>query len=95
MSFSKGNSDEPEPRAYYIASFGEMVVDYKGLPYSKSDMQELISRHDKRRPREPDDSECCGDGCDPCVWDTYDLRFEKFKDQRNELEALLALFDAK
>jgi hypothetical protein len=31
-----------------------------------------------KKPIEPDVDDCCGDGCDPCVWDTYDLKLENY-----------------
>jgi cytochrome-b5 reductase len=30
-------------------------------------------------PREPDLDECCGSGCDPCVFDLYDQRVERWR----------------
>ncbi len=36
-------------------------------------------------PREPDLDECCGSGCDPCVFDLYEQRLERW---RQRCEAL-------
>ena len=33
----------------------------------ESEMQNI-----PKKPRMPEDVECCGSGCSPCVWDTYD-----------------------
>lgn len=30
-------------------------------------------------PREPDLDECCGSGCDPCVFDLYEQRLERWE----------------
>ena len=30
-------------------------------------------------PREPDLDECCGNGCDPCVFDLYEQRLERWE----------------
>ncbi|WP_440996795.1 oxidoreductase-like domain-containing protein [Arhodomonas sp. SL1] len=30
-------------------------------------------------PREPELDECCGTGCDPCVFDVYDRRLERWR----------------
>ncbi len=30
-------------------------------------------------PREPDLDECCGSGCDPCVFDLYEQRLERWR----------------
>ena len=37
-------------------------------------------------PREPDLEECCGSGCDPCVFDRYQAALDRF---RTELDAWL------
>jgi hypothetical protein len=31
-------------------------------------------------PREPDLEECCGSGCDPCVFDRYHEAFERYRE---------------
>ncbi|AUB79229.1 MULTISPECIES: oxidoreductase-like domain-containing protein [Spiribacter] len=38
-------------------------------------------------PREPDLDECCGSGCDPCVFDLYDQRVERWRDRCAAIEA--------
>jgi len=30
-------------------------------------------------PPEPDPSDCCGEGCVPCVYDTYEAALERYK----------------
>ncbi|MDR9433170.1 MAG: oxidoreductase-like domain-containing protein [Spiribacter sp.] len=30
-------------------------------------------------PREPDWDECCGNGCNPCVFDLYEQRLERWR----------------
>jgi cytochrome-b5 reductase len=30
-------------------------------------------------PREPDLDECCGTGCDPCIFDIYEERLERWR----------------
>jgi hypothetical protein len=46
-----------------------------------------------REPREPEPEECCGDGCSPCVYDTYDMKMEKYEDKKMEYESLLLEFE--
>jgi hypothetical protein len=29
-------------------------------------------------PPKPGDSECCGSGCDPCIWDLYREELERY-----------------
>ena len=36
-------------------------------------------------PEEPDSKECCGEGCNPCIFDSYDEKIEKRKDLIDEL----------
>lgn len=30
-------------------------------------------------PTAPDDSACCGSGCDPCIWDWYQQERERYR----------------
>ena len=48
-----------------------------------------MRRHDEYPPppREPDLDECCGSGCDPCVFDLYEQRLARW---RTRCEALRA-----
>jgi hypothetical protein len=40
-------------------------------------------------PEEPHDYACCGKGCSPCVWDTYDKQLQDFEEiVKNILEIL-------
>jgi len=32
-------------------------------------------------PREPDLEECCGSGCDPCIFDLYERRVERWRER--------------
>lgn len=36
---------------------------------------------DIRKPREPTEDDCCGNGCSPCVWDTFYERLDKYEDK--------------
>jgi len=40
------------------------------------------TQHEK--PRQPEDWECCGSGCSPCVWDHY---YEELEAWRQSLES--------
>lgn len=37
-------------------------------------------------PREPDLDECCGSGCDPCVFDLYEQRLERWRERCEALK---------
>lgn len=32
-----------------------------------------------RAPAEPDPTECCGEGCVPCVYDRYEAALERYR----------------
>jgi hypothetical protein len=32
-----------------------------------------------RPPLQPDLDMCCGSGCDPCIFDLYDLEMDKYR----------------
>ena len=42
---------------------------------------------------EPDPDDCCGQGCDPCVFDTFDNQMEKYVDSKEEMTSLLLEFE--
>ncbi len=39
------------------------------------------------RPKEPDPYECCGRGCDPCIYDYYAKALAKWEKQVAEIES--------
>lgn len=39
------------------------------------------------KPRKPDLDECCGSGCDPCVFDRYHDAVAAWKRECREIEA--------
>ena len=38
-------------------------------------------------PEQPDDSECCRSGCDPCIFDLYQQELEAYRLKLKEWEA--------
>ena len=32
-------------------------------------------------PRRPDEAECCGQGCDPCIFDYYERALERWRER--------------
>ena len=34
------------------------------------------------KPDRPEDNECCGGGCSPCVWDYYYEDLKRWQDQQ-------------
>lgn len=66
-------------------------VKFHGKQVSKSDIEDLISKC--KKPRLPEDDECCGTGCFPCVFDTYDTKIEKYEDMITEYESVLLEFE--
>lgn len=49
---------------------------------SRNQKNNTTTRHysTHKPPRQPEEYECCGNGCDACVWDTY------FKQQADYLK---------
>lgn len=46
------------------------------------DIKLKIKQNDNRCPEEPDDEDCCGSGCTPCVFDLYYDRLEKYEEKK-------------
>ncbi len=36
------------------------------------------------KPLPPEDYECCDNGCEPCVWDTYYQELQQWQQQQAE-----------
>ena len=54
------------------------------------EIEELLAAHVRRgEPREPGPDECCGQGCTPCVMDTYYDKLGAYEDKKAELESRL------
>jgi hypothetical protein len=52
--------------------------DIQKLPKEFHQFSEILITLEK--PTEPDDYECCGKGCNPCCWDTYDTKCRKYEE---------------
>ena len=44
-----------------------------------SNDNELRSDPPPRPPVEPDPGDCCGNGCDPCIFDLHDLEMDRYR----------------
>lgn len=60
---------------------------------SKKDIEDLVRANEKRKPVEPDPDDCCGEGCSPCVFDTYDMHLDRYEENKIEYEQLLEEFE--
>lgn len=38
------------------------------------------------KPKEPEPHECCGQGCEPCVFDYYERALERWKRKVDKLQ---------
>jgi hypothetical protein len=38
-------------------------------------------------PPTPDDGDCCGNGCDPCIWDLHAAEVARYRDALRAWEA--------
>ena len=61
---------------------------------SKKDIEDLFAANERRKPREPDPDDCCGEGCNPCVFDTFDTQMERYEENKIEYEQLLEEFES-
>ena len=68
------------------------TVLYRNKQCTKTDIEDLIDKLVKRKPVEPDPDDCCGSGCEPCVFDTFDNNMIRYDEQMEEYEALLLEF---
>ena len=69
----------------------EKVIQFKGRPCSKSDIEDLIKKLWK--PTEPDPDRCCGQYCEPCIFDTYDRQLGIYLSKKEEMQSLLLEFE--
>ena len=53
----------------------------------------MLAKLEKRKPMEPDPDDCCGQGCDPCIFDTFDRQMGIYEDKKEEMESLLLEFE--
>ncbi len=37
-----------------------------------------------KKPERPEDDDCCGGGCSPCVWDTYNRLLSDWLEQQGK-----------
>ena len=90
----------PTPAAFSTTNQSEETkqeeaptVLYRGKQCTKIDIEDLMKKLEKRKPKEPEPEDCCGDGCNPCVFDTYDLKMDRYEDQKTDFESLLLEFE--
>ena len=71
---------EESKQAVVEPEIEEETVRYRGKQCSKRDIEDFMTKLEARKPVEPADDDCCGDGCNPCVFDTYDMKMERYED---------------
>jgi hypothetical protein len=67
-----------------IDNFISQILDQSELPEKIKKYLDDINKLPKI-PRKPSDSECCGSGCCPCIWDVYNRDLEKHQRAVDEL----------
>ena len=68
-------SKQSEPQTHSESSLtqdNQKTVRYRNKDCSRADIEDLLTKHKKREPTYPDPDDCCGQGCEPCIYDTYD-----------------------
>ena len=58
---------------------------FSNLPTSLTE-EPHISNEDDRRPEEPTEGECCGSGCERCVWSVYFENLVEWQDRQAAAE---------
>ena len=84
---------QPEAKAVEDKAVEEKTVMLRGRKCCKKDIEDMLSKHLTREPREPDESDCCNSGCRICVFDRYCLNIERFENTKFEYESLLLEFE--
>ena len=62
LKFVKVVQAEPETEQMDIDT-NQKTVKYAGKACTKADIEDLITKHDKREPIYPDPDDCCGHSC--------------------------------
>ena len=71
----------------------EEISEKAQLQLDIEDLQEKLKKHIKREPQEPDQDDCCGEGCNPCVFDTYYDKLEKYKERKDDIESQILEYE--
>ena len=61
-----------------------------------SDIEDLkmkLEKLERNIPLEPEQDDCCGSGCTPCVFDTYYDRLERYEERKMELESRILEYE--
>jgi hypothetical protein len=67
-----------------IDDFHKMKIAFDQLPLEFQKLEDKIIKL-PAKPKEPQDYECCGSGCRPCVWDVYEKKKEIYDEGINEI----------
>lgn len=60
------------------------IIKLDDLPIEFQELTDQINKCPEK-PIEPDQSECCGSGCHPCVMDIYEDELNDYEDRINEI----------
>ncbi len=82
------NLDDIKFRKYeiktYVQEFRSGIIKLDGLPIEFQKNSEILYKIPDK-PSEPEESECCGTGCKPCVMDIYEEKLNDYEDKINDL----------
>jgi hypothetical protein len=84
FNFSNIKEKLSEKEKFSLSSVEEIINEL--VEKDHRDIQKLPKEFHKfsdvlislEKPREPDDYECCGKGCNPCCWDIYDTKLRNY-----------------
>lgn len=76
------STEESSDEVFTLEELEDIIEDLISGKKSLSDVSSEIKHYSPeinkipKIPRKPEEWECCGTGCSPCIWDTYDRDLE-------------------
>ena len=92
IAISVNNFSTKKEEEVKKAQSAETVL-HRGKQCSKGDIENLLNRIERQKPLEPGPDDCCGDGCNPCVFDVYERKNDIYEEKKTEYESLLLEFE--
>jgi hypothetical protein len=80
-----------KPKPIEVAELPTVICE--GKKRTKRDIEDLLLHCTKNQPQYPSPEDCCGTGCDPCVYDSYERKMSYFEEKKCTYEALLLEFE--
>jgi hypothetical protein len=92
--------DEPDSEEIMTPEEISLIIDnYISNKLQESEMPDKVLKYlDEinnlpKKPRKPEEGECCGSGCCPCIWDVYERDLEKHERAVENLSENISDYD--